>query len=81
MAEPGGLPSMWSHRVGHDLNDLAAAAAKRSHQDTVQYKWQKLKIEGIFKTAKEKQLAKYKGTSKKRSQTFQQKLCRPGGSA
>ena len=24
--EPGGLPSMWSHRVGHDLSDLAAAA-------------------------------------------------------
>ena len=27
MAEPGGLPSMGSHRVGHDLSDLAAAAA------------------------------------------------------
>ena len=27
MAEPGGLPSMGSHRVGHDWNDLAAAAA------------------------------------------------------
>ena len=26
MAEPGGLPSMGSHRVGHDLSDLAAAA-------------------------------------------------------
>ena len=25
--EPGELPSMWSHRVGHDWNDLAAAAA------------------------------------------------------
>ena len=25
-AEPGGLPSMGSHRVGHDLSDLAAAA-------------------------------------------------------
>ena len=25
-AEPGGLPSMGSHRVGHDWNDLAAAA-------------------------------------------------------
>ena len=22
--EPGGLPSMWSHRVGHDWSDLAA---------------------------------------------------------
>ena len=25
--EPGGLPSMGSHRVEHDLSDLAAAAA------------------------------------------------------
>ena len=25
-AEPGGLPSMGSHRVGHDWHDLAAAA-------------------------------------------------------
>ena len=25
--EPGGLPSLGSHRVGHDLSDLAAAAA------------------------------------------------------
>ena len=27
MEEPGGLPSMASHRVGHDWNDLAAVAA------------------------------------------------------
>ena len=27
--EPGGLPSMGSHRVGHDWCDLAAAAAAR----------------------------------------------------
>ena len=26
MGEPGGLPSMGSHRVGQDLRDLAAAA-------------------------------------------------------
>ena len=25
--EPDGLPSMGSHRVGHDLSDLAAVAA------------------------------------------------------
>ena len=25
MGEPGGLPSMGLHRVGHDLSDLAAA--------------------------------------------------------
>ena len=27
MAEPGGLPSMESHRVGHNQSNLAAAAA------------------------------------------------------
>ena len=27
MRDPGGLPSMESHRVGHDWSDLAAAAA------------------------------------------------------
>ena len=27
--EPGGLPTLGSHRVGHDLSDLAAAAAYR----------------------------------------------------
>ena len=27
MGEPGGLPSMGFHRVGHDRSDLAAAAA------------------------------------------------------
>ena len=27
MAEPGGLPSMGSHRVGHDWSDLASSAA------------------------------------------------------
>ena len=34
MGEPGGLPSMGSHRVGHDWSDLAAAAAQTvlSHQ-------------------------------------------------
>ena len=27
--EPGGLPSMGSHRVGHDCSDLAARTFKR----------------------------------------------------
>ena len=31
MGEPGGLPSMGSHRVGHDWSDLAAAAAALSY--------------------------------------------------
>ena len=30
-AESGGLPSMGSHRVGHDGSALAAAAAARRH--------------------------------------------------
>ena len=30
MGESGGLPSMGSHRVGHDWSDLAAAAARDS---------------------------------------------------
>ena len=29
--EPGGLPSMGSHRVGHDWSDLAAAAASLTY--------------------------------------------------
>ena len=28
MGEPGGLPSMGSHRIGHDWIDLAAAAGQ-----------------------------------------------------
>ena len=28
--EPGGLPSVGSHRVGHDCSDLAAARVKTS---------------------------------------------------
>ena len=35
MGEPGGLPSMGSHRVRHDWSDLAAAAS--SSQWTVKF--------------------------------------------
>ena len=31
--EPGGLPSMGSHRVGHNWGDLAAAAAAGGGRD------------------------------------------------
>ena len=31
VAEPGGLQSMWSHRVRHDWSDLAAAAAMKNN--------------------------------------------------
>ena len=34
--EPGGLPSMGSHRVGHDCSDLAAAAAYIETQRHIQ---------------------------------------------
>ena len=33
--EPGGLPSMGSHRVRHDWSDLAAAAAEQDARHTV----------------------------------------------
>ena len=34
MGEPGGLPSMGLHRVGHDWSDLAAAAARDSQESS-----------------------------------------------
>ena len=33
IGEPGGLPSMGSHRVRHDSSDLAAAAAVRQEKE------------------------------------------------
>ena len=33
--EPGGLPSMGSHRVRHDRSDLAAAAAAAELERTI----------------------------------------------
>ena len=35
MGEPGGLPSMGLHRVGHDWSDLAAAAAPALQVDSL----------------------------------------------
>ena len=40
--EPSGLPSMGSHRVGHDLSDLAAAphrALAKTGFDKVGHRW------------------------------------------
>ena len=34
LGEPGGLPSMGSHRVGHNWSDLAAAAAAAAWDNT-----------------------------------------------
>ena len=39
MGEPGGLPSMESHRVRHDWSDLAAAAAAAIHGVTKSRTW------------------------------------------
>ena len=36
--EPGGLPSMGSHRVGHDWSDLAEAAAAAAAQSKLMFK-------------------------------------------
>ena len=41
MGEPGGLPSMGSHRVGHDWSDLAAAAEQIISHFVWKYKIQK----------------------------------------
>ena len=38
MGEPGGLPSMGSHRVGHDWSDAAAAAQLKQLQKKEQTK-------------------------------------------
>ena len=37
--EPGGLPSMGSHRVGHDWSDLAAAAAIQLLRSSFALSW------------------------------------------
>ena len=44
--EPGGLPSMGSHRVGHDRSDLAAAAAAEELGFTVGCVWGQRFISG-----------------------------------
>ena len=42
MAEPGGLPSMGSHRVGHNWSDLAAAAAAHASKVMLKILWARL---------------------------------------
>ena len=41
--EPGGLPSMGSHRVRHDWSDLAAAAAAVNLEPQFQLNWTEVK--------------------------------------
>ena len=49
--EPGGLPSMESHRVRHDWSDLAAAAAARQAQHLALYRLKTL--DSVAKTWKQ----------------------------
>ena len=45
MGEPGGLPSMGSHRVRHDWSDLAAAAAAAAYvEPKIRHKWTLMKL-------------------------------------
>ena len=46
--EPGGLPSMRSHRVGHDWSDLAAAAAYSIYTYKVYMHWKYIKYICIY---------------------------------
>ena len=39
MGEPGGLPSMGSHRVGHDWSDLTATAATEAVLEIICFPW------------------------------------------
>ena len=51
--EPGGLPSMGSHRVGHDGSDLAAAAAdcpERYRLNLTENELKNIKLQNIYKT-------------------------------
>ena len=48
--EPGGLPSMESHRVGHDWSDLAVAATTTDRLNTVKVcfslRWRRMRVWG-----------------------------------
>ena len=44
MGEPDGLPSMGSHRVGHDLSDLAVAAYHLSVSDDLLHKMEMIPV-------------------------------------
>ena len=50
MGEPGGLPSMGSHRDRHDWSDLAAAAAKRNQRSNCHHLWSGLPCISHFPT-------------------------------
>ena len=55
-AEPGGLPSMGSHRVGHYWSNLAAAAAWGSWVEDCSRKWSFLSTPGLSQVILERTL-------------------------
>ena len=63
-AEPGGLPPMGSHRVGHDSSDLAAVAAARIYIDrvdtSIKQNSKKGKITSLSTFNKKKKKGKYR---------------------
>ena len=83
MEEPGGLPSMGSHRVGHNWSDLAAAATARFYSSSIIASFHIAKQWPFFKRQKGRRglpkviyctfLEYYTGGSKKKKIPFQ--LC------
>ena len=51
--EPGGLPSMGSHRVGHDWSDLGGGGMSglqnsSSGQLTIQWQWRAVSVQSVY---------------------------------
>ena len=57
MGEPGGLPSLGSHRVGHDWRDLAAEASAGTFETCTSDYFEKLKKINKNKNNKKKHIA------------------------
>ena len=51
--EPGGLPSMGSHRVGHDWSDLAATAAENPLRKHRSITWEHILSVGVYQARRE----------------------------
>ena len=50
MGEPGGLPSMGPHRVGHDCSDLAAAGLDIQLEKSITWRLQHIKGTATIQT-------------------------------
>ena len=46
--EPGGLPSMGSHRVGHDWSDLAAAASSQPNSSKLDFWHARFRYQPVY---------------------------------